>query len=160
MSGAIMPEPLQKPLIRTVLPAIVAVAVAPFGKVSVVMIARAAGSQAVGSSSGTIFGRAPEIRSAGGGSPITPVEEMKISRGLQPKSCAATAAVRSQTSRPARPVNTLALPELTTIARAKPPGRQARHQSTGAPGVADCVNTPAIVVSGASSASIMSLRPG
>src|SRR5712671_5560741 len=150
MSGAIMPEPLAKPLIRTLVPSIVAAA--PFGKVSVVMIARAAGSQAAASSKGAIFGNALTILSAGGGSPITPVEEMKISRGLQPNSSAAAAAVRSQTSRPVRPVKTLALPELTTIARTEPPGRQARHQSTGAPGIVDWVNTPAIVVPGASSA--------
>ena len=123
------------------------------------MIARAAGSQAAASSNGAMLGNALTILSAGGGSPITPVEEMKTSRGLQPNSCAAAAAVRSHTSRPVRPVNTFALPELTTIARTEPPGRQARHQSTGAPGVVDCVNTPAIVVPGASSASMTSLRP-
>ena len=154
-----MPEPLQKPLIRTVVPSMTAVAVAPFGKVSVVMIARAAGSHPAASSSGAILGSASTILAAGGGSPITPVEEMKTSRGLQPNSWAAAAAVRSQTSRPARPVNTLALPEFTTIARTEPSGRQARHQSTGAPGVFDCVSTPAIVVPGASSANMTSLRP-
>src|SRR5262249_39251564 len=159
ISGAIMPEPLQKPLIRMVVPSIVAVAVAPFGKVSVVMIARAAGSHLAASSNGTIFGSASTIFAAGGGSPITPVDEMKTSRGLQRNSSEVAAAVRSQTSRPARPVNTLALPELTTIARAEPPGRQARHQSTGAPGVFDCVSTPEIVVPGASSASMTSFRP-
>ena len=58
MSGAIMPEPLQKPLMRTATPSIVAVAVAPLGKVSVVMIARAAGSQAAASS------RADDCRAA------------------------------------------------------------------------------------------------
>ena len=58
--------------------------------------------------------------------------------------------------------NDLMLAELapgTTIARTEPSGRQARHQSTGAPGVFDCVSTPAIVVPGASSANITSLRP-
>src|SRR3981189_1866704 len=154
-----MPDPLAKPLIRTLVPSIVAAAVAPFGNVSVVMIARAAGSQAAASSKGAIFGNALTILSAGGGSPITPVEEMKTSRGLQPNSSAAAAAVRSQTSRPVRPVKTLALPELTTIARTEPPGRQARHQSARAAGGAEWVNPPAIVVPGASSASITSSRP-
>ena len=76
MSGAIMPEPLAKPLIVTGTPSIVARCVAPFGKVSVVMIARRgivparrrdAAAKAPGS--------AATILSAGSGSPITPVEE-------------------------------------------------------------------------------------
>src|SRR5205085_4084327 len=150
MSGAIMPEPLQNPLRRTVAPAIVAVAVAPFGKVSVVMIARAAASQASAARSGITFGKAAEIRSAGGGSPITPVEAMNTSCESQPRRPAAVAAVDSTTCRPARPVNTLALPELTTIARILPPGRHSRHQITGCPGIVDWVNTPATVLPGAS----------
>ncbi len=44
MSGAIMPAPLAKPLMVTSVPAIRARAVASFGNVSVVMIARAASS--------------------------------------------------------------------------------------------------------------------
>src|SRR5580765_776033 len=159
MSGAIIPDPLANPLICTLAPSIVAVAVAPFGKVSVVMIARAANSQAAASSNGTTFGRAALILSAGGGSPMTPVDEMNTSFGSQPKRRAAVAAVLRTTWRPARPVNTLALPELTTIARTLPPGRHSRHQITGWPGIVDWVKTPAIVVPGANSASIRSLRP-
>src|SRR5690349_406223 len=109
MSGAIMPEPLAKPLSRTRVPAIVAVAVAPFGKVSVVMIARAAGSQASAASDGATLGKASTIFSAGGGSPITPVDEMNTSFGSQRKSFAAAAAVASTTSLPARPVKVLEL---------------------------------------------------
>src|SRR5207253_9321450 len=149
-------EPVARASSRPEVRWVAAVAVAPFGQVSVDMIALAAGSQAAASTNGAMLGNALTILPAGGGSPMTPVEEMKTSRGLQPDSCAAAAAVRSHTSRPVRPVNTLALPELTTIARTEPPGRQARHQSTGAPGGADCVNTPAIVVPGASSASMTS----
>src|SRR5579863_9331712 len=122
MSGPIIPEPLAKPLSRTVVPAIVAVAVAPLGKVSVVMIARAAGSHASAASDGAILGRASTIFCAGGGSPMTPVDEMNTSVGSQRNSLAAAAAVASTASWPVRPVNTLALPELTTIARARPPG--------------------------------------
>src|SRR5205823_9950461 len=110
---------------RTVVPPIVAVAVAPFGKVSVVMIARAAGSQASAASDGAILGKASTIFCAGGGSPMTPVEEMKTSFGSQRKSFAAAEAVASTASWPVRPVKTLALPELTTIARTVPPERQA-----------------------------------
>ena len=159
MSGAIMPEPLAKPLSRTLVPSIVAVAVAPLGKVSVVMIARAAGSHASAASDGAMLGKASTIRSAGGGSPMTPVEEMNTSFGSHRNSLAAAAAVISTASLPARPVKTLALPELTTIARTLPPGRQAWHHSTGGPAVKERVKTPAIVLPGASSASIMSLRP-
>jgi hypothetical protein len=39
------------------------------------MIARAAFSQAAASSSGTMFGSASLMRSTGGGSPMTPVED-------------------------------------------------------------------------------------
>src|SRR5579863_3509437 len=67
-------------------------------------------------------------------------------------------AVRATTSTPARPVNVLELPELTTIARALPRFSAALHQSTGAPRVFDLVNTPAIVVPGSSSATIRSRR--
>src|SRR6266702_2417131 len=156
MSGPIMPEPLQKPLSLTLVPAIVAVAVAPLGKVSVVMIALAAGSQASTASDGAILGRASTIFCAGGGSPMTPVDEMNTSFGSQRKSFAAAAAVASTASLPVRPVKTLALPELTTIARALPSERQAWHHNTGGPAVKDRVNTPAIALPGASSASIMS----
>ena len=47
MSGAIMPDPFAMPLILTACPSICAVAVAILGNVSVVMMARAACSQAV-----------------------------------------------------------------------------------------------------------------
>ena len=159
MSGAIMPEPLAKPLRRTSTPSIVAVAVAPLGKVSVVMMARAAGSQPSAESNGMTCGNAAMIFSAGGGSPITPVDEMNTSLGSQPNSRAVAAAVVSTTSLPARPVKVLELPELTTMPRTLPPGRQSRHHTTGAPAVSERVKTPAIALSGASSASIKSSRP-
>ncbi len=84
---------------------------------------------------------------------------MNTSRGLQPTSAAAASAVAAQASRPARPVNTLALPAFTTTARARPLRSAARHQSTGAPGHWLRVNTPATVVPGASSAITRSVRP-
>src|SRR5205823_1040065 len=120
-----------KPLRRTATPSIVAVAVAPLGKVSVVVIARAAGSQPLAESNGGICGSAAMILSAGGCSPITPVEEMNTSLGSHPKSRAVAVAVVSTTSLPARPVKTLELPELTTMLRTLPPGRQSRHHTTG-----------------------------
>ena len=48
MSGAIMPAPLQKPLMATGTPPISAVRVASLGKVSVVMMARARDLEGVG----------------------------------------------------------------------------------------------------------------
>src|ERR1700731_5064927 len=154
-----MPEPLANPFRRTATPSIVAVAVAPLGKVSVVVIARAAGSHLSTESNGATCGKAAMIFSAGGGSPITPVEEMNPSFGSQPNKRAVVAAVVSTTCLPARPVNVLELPELTTMPRTLPPGRHSRHHATGAPAVSERVKTPAIALSGASSASIKSSRP-
>jgi hypothetical protein len=57
------------------------------------------------------------------------------------------------------PVKALALPELTTSARALPPFSRARHHSTGAEGHFDLVNTPATVVPLSISASSTSVRP-
>ena len=118
MSGAIMPAPLAKPLMVTVALPMRARAVATFGKVSVVMIARAARVHSR---------RAPRRRpvwparrrtlSALSGSPITPVEARKTSSRLQPTAAAASFAVKVQASRPVLPVKALALPELTTSAR-------------------------------------------
>ena len=59
MSGAIMPEPLAKPAIVTGTPPSSTRAAAPFGKVSVVMIARAARSAAAGAELGRAARRAP-----------------------------------------------------------------------------------------------------
>ena len=97
---------------------------------------------------------------ASSGSPITPVEARKTSDGLHPTAAAVMSAVSRVASRPDLPVNALALPELTTSARALPPLRWARHQSTGADGHFERVNTPATVVPRSSSASTTSVRPG
>src|SRR6478609_2181064 len=96
---------------------------------------------------------------ASSGSPITPVDARKISEGLQPAAAAATLAVSLVASRPDLPVKALALPELTTSARAVPCLSCARHQSTGADGHFERVNTPATAVPGSNSASRTSVRP-
>ena len=96
---------------------------------------------------------------ASSGSPITPVEARKISFGLQPITLAAVSAVSLVACRPVLPVKALALPELTTSARAFPDFRLARHHSTGADGHFEVVNTPATVVPGSNSASSTSVRP-
>ena len=51
-------------------------------------------------------------------------------------------------SRPRLPVKALALPELTTSARAMPCASRSRHQSTGADAVFDLVSTPATAGAG------------
>src|SRR5207344_872692 len=88
-----------------------------------------------------------------------PVEARKISLGLQPIARAAISAVNLHASRPLLPVKALALPELTTSARAFPFFRCARHHSTGADGHFERVNTPAAIVPGSNSASRTSVRP-
>ncbi len=153
-----MPEPLAMPLSVTLVPSIVVVRVAILGKVSVVMIARAASAQASPRRLGARLDSRPVILSSGSGSPITPVEATKASSGAQLNSRPVASTVRLTEASPIRPVNALALPELTTIARALPPGRQARHQSTGADDVSDLVSAPPIVVPGCSSTTSRSVR--
>src|SRR6185437_15890098 len=130
------------------------------GNVSVVRIASAAPRHA-SPSPATLrasAGSAPTILSAGGGSPITPVEATNTSLESHFAILAIAATVRRTTSTPAFPVKVLELPELTTMARALPRLTPALHQSTGAPQVFDLVNTPAIVVPGSSSATMRSRR--
>ena len=61
--------------------------------------------------------------------------------------------------RPVLPVNALALPELTTSARARPLLSLARHHSTGADGHFERVSTPATLVPLSNSANSTSVRP-
>ncbi len=159
MSGAIMPEPLAKPLMVTVLSPILTCRVATLGNVSVVMIALAAAIQPSARNTFTSFGTPATILSVVIGWPMTPVEAMKTSLRLQPMVCA-TARVLSSTARsPILPVKALALPALAMMARTLPRSRFLRHHSTGAEAVFDLVSTPAIAVPGARVASIKSSRP-
>ncbi len=90
---------------------------------------------------------------------MTPVEAMKISLGAAPIVFAAASATISTASIPAWPVKALALPELTISARALPFFNCARHQSTGAEGHFDRVNTPATAAGLSNTAIITSVRP-
>ncbi len=164
MSGAIMPAPLAMPLTVTVSLPILARAVATFGNVSVVMMARAAARKWPACARSVRPSITAPNLLASSGSPITPVEARKISFVLQPAALAARSAVSLVARRPLLPVKALALPELTTSARAKffedlPAFRCARHHSTGADGHLDVVNTPAAVVPSSNSASSTSVRP-
>ena len=159
MSGAIMPAPLAMPLIVTSTPPIVALRVASLGKVSVVMMALAASSQPSGRACFASFSSTPSNFVASSGSPMTPVEAMKICRSLAPVAAAAIFAESFTASAPTLPVKALALPELTSSAFALPPLSRARHQSTGAEGHLDFVKTPATVAPSSRMASITSVRP-
>lgn len=159
MSGAIMPLPLAIPVMRTWASPICATRVAAFGNVSVVMMPRAAASQASSRRLACRAGKAAVSRSCGSTSPITPVDATNTCRAGASTSFAAAAAVAAHASRPARPVNTFALPAFTTTARAFPPLSAARHQSTGAPGHLLEVNTPPTVVPAATSIITRSVRP-
>src|SRR5215468_375948 len=159
ISGAIMPAPLAMPQIVTTASPSLAVAVAPFGKVSVVMMALAAASKLPGFAAATRPSITRSKAWASSGSPITPVEARSTSPGLQLAAWAVLAAVYRVASRPVRPVKALAFPELTTSPRALPALILSRHQSTAADGHFDLVNTPATVVPLSNSANRTSVRP-
>ena len=159
MSGAIMPLPLAKPAMRTVVTSIRASAPAPLGKVSVVMMASAASRQASSRRWRDSSGRQPPIWSGPSGTPITPVEARNTSSSAQSSRAAAADTVWATAVSPALPVKALALPELHTIARARPPGSASLHQSTGAEEHSERVKTPATAVPGARTASIRSFAP-
>ena len=158
MSGAIIPEPLAIPAMVTGTPSIWHLAAAPLGKVSVVMIARAAASMPSARKPAARSATRPVIFSTGRRWPITPVEATNTSSGGQSRAAAmATASARTAAS-PSAPRKTLALPALTITARARPAGRISRHQTTGCPAVVERVNTPATVLPGATSISVRSSR--
>ena len=144
-----MPAPLAMPLIVTSRSPSRTRRVASFGKVSVVMMARAASSQPPGSPRAAQSESTPLNFAASSGSPMTPVEARNTSAGAQPAASAAISAVSLTASRPFRPVKALALPEFTTSApRGAAAARWARHQSTGAEGQRERVNTPATLRAG------------
>ena len=120
MSGAIMPEPLAIPFSVTGTLPTSARRVASFGKVSVVMIARAASAHRSSRARGAISFSTALNFEASSGSPMTPVDAMNTRSGSHPAASAAKAAVASTVSRPRHPVKAFALPELTTRARPLP----------------------------------------
>src|SRR6056297_59175 len=153
MSGAIMPDPLAMPAMVTVSPPISTIRLAPLGKVSVVMMARAAASMPVSSSVPTRLSMTVSMRSCGRRSPMTPVDDVKTRLSGTPAAAEAAWQRAATLSSPARPVKALALPELTRNAApsgAAPPRRPgpsfASQSSTGAARVFERVNTPATAV--------------
>ena len=84
MFGWIMPAPLAMPVTVTGTPSTTTRRDAPFGTVSVVMIARAAAYQPSSRAAASAAGSAATMRSTGSGSMITPVEYGSTSSGAQP----------------------------------------------------------------------------
>src|SRR5258708_12448291 len=135
------------------------VGVGSLGNVSVVVTAWAASSQPRPCAACAGPAITAENFLASSGSPMTPVDARKTSPGLHCRALAVMSAVSLVARRPFLPVNALALPELTTSARARPGLIRARHHSTGADGHLERVNTPATVVPGSNPATLPSVPP-
>jgi hypothetical protein len=84
---------------------------------------------------------------------------MKTSLGSAPIALPTASPTWATALAPSAPVNALALPELTTSARALPLARCSRHHSTGAEGHFERVNTPATVADASKRANMTSVRP-
>ena len=133
MLGAIMPAPLAIPVTVMGTPSTTMRRDAPFGTVSVVMMARTPRYQP--SSWSALLQRAsPALtRSTGSGSMMTPVEKGSTSCTAQPTRPAAVAQTLRASASPRSPVQALALPAFTTSARIViPRARCSRHRITGA----------------------------
>jgi len=94
MSGAIMPDPLANPLRRTSTPSISAVAIAPFGKVSVVRIACAAAQRIRGTAANALPHSGTGRGSAG------PRPRIEIGVAAEPSGDAAVTALLSGSAAP------------------------------------------------------------
>ena len=129
--GAIIPEPLQMQVRVTSLPPMRTVRAASFMRVSVVMIASAAGRGSAFSEA-ISAGIAATILCAGSLTPITPVEALSTAPAGM-RNCFDTASHTVFTSsRPSGPVSALALPLLTTTARIPSAGSRFSASRTGA----------------------------
>src|SRR6185295_14847151 len=97
-----------------------AIAAAPFGKVSVVIMACAALIQLPGAAAATSSFITPLNLLASSGSPITPVDARNTCGGAQVAARPTMSAESFVAARPDFPVKALALPELTKSAAARP----------------------------------------
>ena len=158
-----MPAPLAMPVTVTSIPSTSTRRDAPFGTVSVVMIARAAANQPSWRAAARASGSPSTIRSTGSGSMMTPVENASTCSGAQCASCAAVPHVACAAAMPASPVPAFALPALTISARKSSPrcrcaSRCCRQTMTGAAQNRFCVKTPAATVPGSATTSTTSSR--
>ena len=166
--GMIMPEPFAMPPTVKVQPAYSASAVsketaASFETVSVVMMARAALFPVASSRASCNAGTPVSKGAISSCWPMMPVEATSTSSGMQPTVEATMPAVLRAFSSPTDPVAALAMPELITMARAKPyptPSRCSRETVTGAAQNTFWVNTPAAGHSSSASTNAMSRRLG
>src|SRR5258708_29778508 len=158
-----MPAPLAQPATRTDFPSTVQLAVAHFGRVSVVMMARVSPSKArtENSSEPASSGTAFKIRSTGRGTPITPVEQTTTWFARQPSVSATRSAVACEATIPPGPTEQFAFPELTMTARiASADARTwARERITGGACTRFCVNTAAADAGGSDTISAKSSEP-
>src|SRR5580658_10590413 len=142
-----MPAPFAQPTRWTFLPDILKEAPAVFGRVSVVQMASesSAKERAEGRRLRASFGTARRIFSTGSGTPITPVEQTRISLGVQPRALAVSATVLCAEAWPTAPVAQLALPAFTMTARMRPfeARRCSLEMVTGAATTRFCVKTAA-----------------
>ena len=138
MFGSIMPEPLAT-IVITALPVAQEIA---FGCVSVVIMPSAPTSGSL-CRSPAMPTRPRSIFSMGKGTPITPVELMRISSSGTPRALPAAAAIRSALRMPSAPVPTLLTLLFTTMPRSRPARMRSRPMITGAPAMRLRVNTAA-----------------
>jgi hypothetical protein len=106
---------------------------APFGTVSVVIIAETAENQWSGASAARAIGNASMILPTGNGSMMTPVDIGSTSPGAQPSNPATALQVACASAIPCAPVPALALPALTISARMRPCRRGERGRRSPAP---------------------------
>src|SRR5256885_188092 len=146
MSGWIMPAPLAIPP-TVIMPAGVSKRTAQcLGRVSVVMMARAASGPASAVRCAAAAWRPVVICSSGSGTPITPVERTSAVRAGRPAACSAAWAIARAAARPGAPVQAFATRAFMATARMRP-GRSASRSAsyvTGAARSAFLVNTPAV----------------
>ena len=149
MSGSIIPTPLATPTTRADEPR--TVASASFGRVSVVMMARATSDASVPLGCAGSAAMPVRTRSIGYWRPMTPVEATTSSLLSQP-SRAATAAMSSRAfCMPCSPVATFEFFETTTTPRVCPLAPNSRLSTTLAPAKRLLVNIDAPVVPAAPS---------
>ena len=146
-----MPEPLAIPPTVNVAPGYPTsspenVTAASFGRVSVVMMARAAFAPPSRDSARYATGTPCSNVSMSSCTPMTPVEATMTSLAGQPTASPTSSATACALSMPTLPVAAFAHPEFTTRARAVPydtPSRCSRDTVTGAAQNTFCVNVAA-----------------
>ena len=124
ISGWIMPAPLAMPPMMIGPPGVSRRTAQCFGRVSVVMIARAASTPPAGESFVAASRRPRATFSTGSGTPMTPVESTRAVRGGRPAASSALRAIARAASSPAAPVHAFATRAFIATARVRP-GRSA-----------------------------------